>query len=67
MSDLIIQPNAVAPSRLPQVNVTIRAADLSDVPFLDSLQKLHTRQVGWMPTATFEGKIRLGHVLIAER
>lgn len=39
---------------------------MSDVPFLDSLQKLHTKQVGWMPTATFEGKIKLGHVLIAE-
>jgi len=51
---------------LPQINVTIRPGVMSDVPFLDSLQKLHTKQVGWMPTAQFEGKIRLGHVLIAE-
>ncbi len=39
---------------------------MADVPFLDSLQKLHTRQVGWMPTAQFEGKIKAGHVIIAE-
>jgi len=51
---------------LPSVNVTIRPGVLSDVPFLDSLQKLHTKQVGWMPTGQFEGKIKLGHVLIAE-
>ena len=33
---------------------------------MDGLQKLHTRQVGWMPTKQFEGKVKLGHVLIAE-
>lgn len=36
---------------LPQVDVTIRPGVPSDVPFLDSLQKLHTKQVGWRPTA----------------
>ena len=51
---------------LPPTNVTVRPGVLSDVPFMDSLQKLHTRQVGWMPTAQFEGKIALGHVLVAE-
>jgi hypothetical protein len=51
---------------LPTANVTIRPAVLSDIPFMDSLQKLHTKQVGWMPRAQFEGKIKLGHVLIAE-
>jgi hypothetical protein len=39
---------------------------MDDIPFMDALQRMHTRQVGWMPTAQFEGKIRLGHVLIAE-
>jgi hypothetical protein len=48
------------------MNVTIRPGVLSDVPFLDSLQKLHAKQVGWMPTKQLEGKIKLGHVLIAE-
>jgi hypothetical protein len=51
---------------LPNVNITIRPGVLSDVPFMDSLQKLHSKQVGWMPTKQFEGKIKLGHVLIAE-
>ncbi len=66
MSEIVIQSNAIAPRPLPQVDVTIRPGVLSDVPFLDSLQKLHTKQVGWMPTGQFEGKIKLGHVLIAE-
>src|SRR5688572_22034932 len=39
---------------------------MDDVPFIDSLQKLHTRMVGWMPTKQLEGKIAAGHVLIAE-
>ncbi len=54
------------PAPLPSVNITIRPGVMSDIPFLDSLQKLHTKQVGWMPTKQFEGKIALGHVLIAE-
>ena len=66
MSEIILQSNAIEPRPLPRVNVTIRPGVLSDVPFLDSLQKLHTKQVGWMPTAQFEGKIKLGHVLVAE-
>src|SRR5947207_14863298 len=51
---------------IPKVSIRIRPGTLEDVPFLDSLQKLHTKQVGWMPTAQFEGKIKLGHVLVAE-
>jgi hypothetical protein len=39
---------------------------MDDLAFMDSLQKIHTKQVGWMPTAQFEGKIKLGHVLVAE-
>ncbi len=52
---------------LPSVNVTIRPGVMSDLPFLDSLQKMHTKQVGWMPTKQFEGKIKAGHVLVAEQ
>ncbi len=66
MSDLILQSSQPLALPLPSVNVTTRPGVLSDVPFLDSLQKLHTKQVGWMPTAQFEGTIKLGHVLIAE-
>src|SRR4051812_21098875 len=51
---------------VPKIPISIRAGTVEDIPFLDRLQKLHTKQVGWMPTAQFEGKIKLGHVLIAE-
>ena len=51
---------------IPRTPITIRPGVMSDMPFLDSLQKLHTKQVGWMPTKQFEGKIKLGHVIIAE-
>ena len=51
---------------IPRTPITIRPGVMSDLPFIDSLQKLHTKQVGWMPTATLEGKIKLGHVIVAE-
>src|SRR5438105_8999557 len=50
----------------PRTPVTIRPATMEDLPFIDSLQKLQAKQVGWMPTKQLEGKIRAGHVLIAE-
>ncbi|HEX3358498.1 MAG TPA: hypothetical protein VHS31_16105 [Tepidisphaeraceae bacterium] len=51
---------------IPKIPISIRPATLDDLPFIDGLQKIHTKQVGWMPTKQFEGKIRLGHVLVAE-
>ena len=51
---------------LPEPNVRVRPATLADVPFMDWLQKLHTKAVGWMPTKQFEGKVEAGHVLVAE-
>jgi ribosomal protein S18 acetylase RimI-like enzyme len=50
----------------PRMMINIREGRPSDVYFLDRLQRKHTREVGWMPTKQFEGKIKLGHVLIAE-
>src|SRR4051812_11126534 len=55
-----------APLPLPRLPITVRAATVDDLPFMDGLQKLHSKQVGWMPTAQFEGKIRAGHVIVAE-
>src|SRR3954451_19056360 len=67
MTDLIISSSSVAlPVPEPREAITIRPGTVEDIPFLDSLQKLHTKQVGWMPTAQFEGKIKAGHVLMAE-
>jgi hypothetical protein len=53
---------------LPQARVplNIRAAVAGDLPFIDRLQKMHTKAVGWMPTNQLEGCIKLGRVLLAE-
>jgi N-acetylglutamate synthase-like GNAT family acetyltransferase len=65
MSDLnISNVPAVLPS--PRAAVSVRAATLDDLPFIDGLQKQHTRQVGWMPTHALDEKLRRGHVIIAE-
>jgi hypothetical protein len=53
------------PMPLPSANVTIRPAVMEDVAFIDSLQKLQSKQVGWMPTATLVGKVKAGHVIVA--
>jgi hypothetical protein len=65
MSDAIISSSSV-PISLPQIDVSIRAGTIDDIPFMDELQKMHSKQVGWMPTKQFEGKIKAGDVLIAE-
>jgi hypothetical protein len=50
---------------IPRSPISIRAAVASDVPFIDRLQKMHSKMVGWMPTKQIEGKIAAGNVLIA--
>jgi len=56
--------NLVVPvARIP---INIREATLADLSFIDSLQKKHTKMVGWMPTMQLEGKIKAKQVLIAE-
>ena len=56
--------NAIIP--IPRCEVSIRPATMEDLPFIDGLQKKHTKQVGWMPTKQLEGKIGAGHVMVAE-
>ena len=51
---------------IPPSPLTIREATLADIPFIDALQKKHSRQVGWMPTKQLEGKIAAKQVLVAE-
>ena len=41
-------------------------ATMEDLAFIDALQKMHTKMVGWMPTKQLEGKIWRGHVIVAE-
>jgi hypothetical protein len=49
----------------PRFAIEIRPGTSDDIPFMDELQKLHGKQVGWMPTKQFEGKFKAGHVLVA--
>src|SRR5688572_14057381 len=46
--------------------ISIRAATLADYPFVDRLQDMHSKALGFMRKAALEGKIRLGEILIAE-
>ena len=55
--------NAIIPtSRCP---IATRLATMDDLPFLDGLQKQHSRALGYFPTKQFEGYIEMGGVLIA--
>ena len=46
--------------------VAVRVATAADLPFIDSLQKRHAKQVGWMPMKSLEEKVAAGEVLVAE-
>ena len=62
----IIEPSREIMLPSPRVPISIRAGTMEDVPAIDALQKKHTKMVGFMQTKALEGKIRAGHVLIAE-
>ena len=49
-----------SPVPCPREPIAIRPATLDDLPFIDGLQKKQTKQVGWFPTKTIEGKIGRG-------
>ncbi|MEX0776631.1 MAG: hypothetical protein WD042_13090 [Phycisphaeraceae bacterium] len=67
----VVNEQVMGPGRallpLPQLpTIRVREARLADLPFIDQLQKQHTKAVGWMPTGQLEGHIAKGHVLVAE-
>jgi hypothetical protein len=69
MSELIVQPSAgVSDLIVPQARmpIAIRQAVVSDLPFIDGLQRKHTKMVGFMPLGQFEGNIKANRILIAE-
>ena len=51
---------------IPKCDVTVRDATLADVAFIDSLQKLHSGQLGFMRTSWLEARIAKREVLVAE-
>src|SRR5437899_12248566 len=54
------------PPPLPRCELTIREAVAGDYAFVDRLQDMHSKALGFMPKAQLQGKIKLGHVLVAE-
>jgi hypothetical protein len=66
MSHGIITAPSVIALPAPATPIAIRPAHLGDLAFIDRLQKMHSKMVGWMPTKQLEGKIAAGHVLVAE-
>ena len=59
--------NAITLQRpIPPAGLTVRPGTRDDLPFVDRLQKSHGRALGFLHAATLEGKVRLGHVLVAE-
>jgi hypothetical protein len=51
---------------IPRCEMSVRVAGESDYAFIDRLQDMHSKALGFMPKAQLQGKIKLGHVLIAE-
>ncbi len=54
------------PAPRARVEIAVRVATMDDLPFLDSLQKQHSKALGFFPRAQMEGYIENGWVLIAE-
>jgi len=59
-------PSSTLAVPLPRVPIAIRTAGVADLAFIDSLQKPHTKQLGYFATQQFKGYIEAGNVLVAE-
>ena len=51
---------------VPRCPISIRVATSNDLPFIDALQKHHSKMLGFMPFAQLKGYVESGNVLIAE-
>ena len=49
-----------------RVPITVRPAVAGDYSFIDRLQDMHSKALGFMPKAQLDGKIARGEVLVAE-
>src|SRR5688500_18850305 len=61
----IVAPTSPQPLAV-RSDLIVRAATMADLPFMDGLQKKHSKQLGYFPPKQFEGYIEQGAVLIAE-
>lgn len=62
--EIIVAPKALLP--LPKLEINVRPAVAADLPFVDRLQKLHNKALGFLQAGALEGKLRAGEVLVAE-
>src|SRR5688572_1283385 len=63
----IMRPASDAPVvPVARVPIAVRVATMADLPFMDALQKKHSKQLGYFPTKQFEGYIGQGAVLVAD-
>src|SRR5918993_641564 len=65
-ADIRVHPCSSVVPFVPRCDVAIRPATIADVPFMDALQKKHSKQLGYFPTKQFEGYVAMGGVLVAE-
>jgi hypothetical protein len=67
-SPICVDPrsSAAQPLPLPRVAIATRVATMDDLPFLDALQKQHSKALGFFPRAQMEGYVDNQWVLIAE-
>jgi hypothetical protein len=54
------------PVPIPKTPIHIRLGVMSDIPFMDELQKKYGKALGYFPRKQFEEYIKMGAVLIAE-
>ena len=70
MTELILHRDTANAVALPlpgaRTPIKIRLATADDLPFIDALQKQHTKMVGFFPRAWFENNVAVGNVIIAE-
>jgi hypothetical protein len=66
MSDIILAEASPLPLPMARVEVRIRPGTDADIDSIDRLQKQNHKQLGFMNRPTLEGKVKLGHVLVAE-
>ena len=55
------------PMPLPELpTITTRVATMDDLPFIDALQKKHSKQLGFFPRQQIEGYLKNGWMRVAE-
>src|SRR4051812_38026938 len=67
MNEIITRSSESLPVPAPRAGpIAVRVATLADVPFMDALQKRHSKALGFFPREQMEGYVANGWVLVAE-